>query len=74
MLVHGEEASGICCVTSAHESPVDSQGKKLFVNLQGNRKVSGTLRGYDIFLNLVLDDAVDETKAADQKQIGTMVR
>ncbi|GAA96462.1 uncharacterized protein L969DRAFT_87454 [Mixia osmundae IAM 14324] len=35
--------------------------KRIFVNLQGNRKISGVLRGFDIFLNLVLDEAKDET-------------
>lgn len=29
------------------------------MKLNGNRKVTGTLRGFDQFLNLVLDDAVD---------------
>ena len=43
------------------------------VNLQGKRKVSGVLRGFDIFLNLVLDDAIDETNTADKPRIGTMV-
>ena len=32
--------------------------KKLFIHLQGGRKVSGTLRGYDLFLNLVVEDAI----------------
>ena len=31
------------------------------VKLNGNRKVTGTLRGFDQFLNIVLDDAVDGT-------------
>jgi small nuclear ribonucleoprotein G len=44
------------------------------VNLQGKRKVSGVLRGYDIFLNLVLDDAVDETSNTDKPKLSTMVR
>jgi small nuclear ribonucleoprotein (snRNP)-like protein len=43
------------------------------VNLQGKRKVSGVLRGFDIFLNLVLDDAIDETSATDKPRVGTMV-
>lgn len=48
--------------------------KKLFIHLQGGRKVSGTLRGFDIFLNLVLDDAVEETTPAQKQSIGNIVR
>lgn len=48
--------------------------KRLFVNVQAGRKVSGVLRGFDIFLNIVLDDAVEETNASDKKQLGTVVR
>ncbi len=48
--------------------------KKLFVHLQGGRKVSGTLRGYDLFLNLVIDDAIEETVPAQKNPIGTVVR
>jgi len=47
--------------------------KKLFVHLQGGRKVSGTLRGYDLFLNLVIDDAQEETTPAQRHPIGTVV-
>ena len=48
--------------------------KRLFVHLQGGRKVSGTLRGYDLFLNLVIDDAMEETMPAQKHPIGTVVR
>lgn len=48
--------------------------KKLFVHLQGGRKVSGTLRGFDIFLNLVLDEAMEETTPAQKHPIGNVVR
>jgi len=47
--------------------------KKLFVHLQGGRKVSGVLRGYDLFLNLVIDDAIEETTPAQKHPIGTVV-
>jgi small nuclear ribonucleoprotein G len=47
--------------------------KKLFVHLQGGRKVSGVLRGYDLFLNLVIDDALEETIPAQKHPIGTVV-
>ncbi|KAF7794532.1 hypothetical protein EIP86_005666 [Pleurotus ostreatoroseus] len=46
--------------------------KKLFIHLQGGRKVSGVLRGYDLFLNLVLDDALEETTPAQKHPIGTV--
>jgi len=47
--------------------------KRIFVHLQGGRKVSGTLRGFDIFLNLVVDDAFEETVPAQKKPIGQVV-
>lgn len=47
--------------------------KLLYINLQGNRKVSGVLRGFDIFLNLVLDDAREEG-SAEKVACGTIVR
>jgi small nuclear ribonucleoprotein G len=47
--------------------------KKLFIHLQGGRKVSGVLRGYDLFLNLVIDDALEETTPGQKNPIGTVV-
>ncbi|EPQ26517.1 uncharacterized protein PFL1_05839 [Pseudozyma flocculosa PF-1] len=34
--------------------------KRVAVNIQGGRKINGTLRGFDMFLNLVVDDAVEQ--------------
>ncbi|KAK9240581.1 hypothetical protein V1525DRAFT_395386 [Lipomyces kononenkoae] len=47
--------------------------KRLFVQLNGSRKVIGVLRGYDVFLNLVLDDAVEEKAGGERIRIGTIV-
>lgn len=33
----------------------------------------GTLRGYDVFLNVVLDDALEETKEGEKKRLGMVV-
>ncbi|KAK3054304.1 Serine/threonine-protein kinase smg1 [Extremus antarcticus] len=40
--------------------------KRIEVQLNGARKVMGTLRGYDVFLNMVLDEAT-ESKANNEK-------
>lgn len=47
--------------------------KLLFINVQGNRKISGVLRGFDIFLNLVLDEARDES-SPEKVNCGQIVR
>jgi small nuclear ribonucleoprotein G len=68
--------------------------KRLFVQLNGSRKVIGVLRGYDVscalllslyracltdadfaqvFLNIVLDEAVEEKANGDKVQIGMVV-
>lgn len=46
--------------------------KRLRVSLNGNRKVVGTLRGYDAFLNVVLEEVIDENEE-DKPSIGTIV-
>jgi small nuclear ribonucleoprotein (snRNP)-like protein len=48
--------------------------KRLFIQVQGGRKVSGVLRGFDIFLNIVLDDSMEETVPGKKTPIGQVVR
>ncbi|GAB7354064.1 hypothetical protein MBLNU459_g4642t1 [Dothideomycetes sp. NU459] len=47
--------------------------RRLFVQLNGSRKVIGVLRGYDVFLNIVLDDAVEEKEGGEKVRIGQVV-
>jgi small nuclear ribonucleoprotein G len=47
--------------------------KRLFIQVQGGRKVSGVLRGFDIFLNIVLDDSLEETVAGQKSPLGQVV-
>lgn len=35
--------------------------KQLLLSLNGKRQVSGVLRGYDAFMNIVLDDSFEHT-------------
>ena len=48
---------------SSHTPPLVRRymDKKLRLKLNGNRGVVGVLRGFDQFLNLVLDEAVNDT-------------
>lgn len=46
--------------------------KRLRLSLNGNRKVVGTLRGYDAFLNVVLENMTNEGGDSNQN-IGTVV-
>lgn len=69
----GEHPDALIAPEPTDSSQRQFMDKRLFVHLQGGRKVSGTLRGYDLFLNLVLDDAQEETTPAQRHPIGTVV-
>lgn len=47
--------------------------KKVLVQLNGARQVRGVVRGYDMFLNLVLDEAVEVRAGDDVVQTGISV-
>jgi small nuclear ribonucleoprotein G len=47
--------------------------KNISLHLNKGRKVSGTLRGYDQFMNIVLGDALEEVSTNENKPIGMVV-
>ncbi|KAF2869321.1 hypothetical protein BDV95DRAFT_608881 [Massariosphaeria phaeospora] len=47
--------------------------KRILVQLNGSRKVQGTLRGYDVYLNIVLDEALEEKPGGEKTRIGMVV-
>lgn len=47
--------------------------KRLAIKLNGNRTIIGTLRGFDQFMNLVLDETVEQVSATEQNSIGMVV-
>ncbi|XP_025410573.1 probable small nuclear ribonucleoprotein G [Sipha flava] len=47
--------------------------KKLQLKLNANRQVSGVLRGFDPFMNLVLDETVERIKDGVVNSIGMVV-
>ncbi len=73
--VHGQEASEYAPVLP-FQTPVRDRMIALLVavKLNGNRNVSGTLRGFDQFLNIVLDNTVEEVSATERNNVGMVVR
>ena len=47
--------------------------KKVHLRINGGRNVDGTLCGFDPFMNLVLDNAIEHTKQGQRNQIGMVV-
>ncbi len=47
--------------------------KRLLLQLNANRKVTGVLRGFDPFMNIVLDDAVEERTQEERIPMGLAV-
>jgi len=51
----------------------DSTVKNEFLSINGNRRVTGILRGYDQFMNLVLDNSIEEISPSERNEIGMVV-
>lgn len=47
--------------------------KRLNLGLNGNRQVEGTLRGYDQFMNIVIDDCVEVNAEGERRPLGMTV-
>ncbi|CAL8101404.1 unnamed protein product [Calicophoron daubneyi] len=47
--------------------------KRLKLKLNGNREVIGVLRGFDAFMNVAINDAVEITKDGQQAKIDVAV-
>ncbi|MCD4766912.1 MAG: small nuclear ribonucleoprotein [Methanosarcinales archaeon] len=48
-------------------------GKPVIIKLKGERIFRGTLEGYDIHMNLVLDNAKELSDSENEKTLGTVV-
>lgn len=47
--------------------------KKMSLQLNGGRSISGILRGFDPFMNLVIDETIEECKDGSKNNIGMVV-
>ena len=50
-----------------------SLGKAIIIKLKGDRSFRGTLEGYDIHMNLVLNNAEELLEDENAKKLGTIV-
>jgi len=47
--------------------------KRLAMKLNGGRQINGILRGFDPFMNIVLDDTMEDIKDGTKNNIGMVV-
>lgn len=47
--------------------------KRCQLKLNGNRTVIGVLRGFDPFMNLVIDEALEVVRSGEKRPIGMVV-
>ncbi|XP_055325627.1 probable small nuclear ribonucleoprotein G [Sitodiplosis mosellana] len=47
--------------------------KRMMLKLNGGRSVSGILRGFDPFMNVVIDETVEECRDGTKNNIGMVV-
>jgi len=47
--------------------------KRLAMKLNGGRQINGILRGFDPFMNIVLDDTIEDVKDGSKNNIGMVV-
>lgn len=47
--------------------------KRLGLKLNGNRRVTGILRGFDPFMNLVMDQCVEVSPKNEHREMGMVV-
>lgn len=47
--------------------------KRMSLKLNGGRKVAGILRGFDPFMNVVIDDTIEENRDGTRNNIGMVV-
>jgi len=47
--------------------------KRMMLKLNGGRSVSGILRGFDPFMNVVIDESVEDCRDGTKNNIGMVV-
>ncbi|MCC6016686.1 MAG: RNA-binding protein [Desulfurococcaceae archaeon] len=58
---------------TAHKLLAESLGQMVLIKLRGGKTVRGKLKSYDLHLNIVLDDAEEETQDGGWRKLGTVL-
>ena len=48
--------------------------KKVSVTLNAGREVEGILKGYDLYMNIVLDETFEKVSETERVEMGNVVR
>ena len=60
-------------MSKAHPPELKYLDKKLQLRLNGSRIVAGVLRWFDPFMNIEIDEAIEETKTRQKNSTGMVV-
>lgn len=63
----------MCYSALTHIFLIRYMDKRMMLKLNGGRAVTGILRGFDPFMNVVLDDTIEECKDNTKNNIGMVV-
>ena len=47
--------------------------RRMYLQLNGSRKITGLLRGFDPFMNVVLDDTIEHVSSTERNNLGMVV-
>jgi small nuclear ribonucleoprotein G len=68
------EKLGTAIMSKAHPPELKKfMDKRIHLKINGGRAVEGVLRGFDPFMNLVIDESVEYKKDGSKNQIGMVV-
>jgi len=64
---------GVILAESAHKVLAEALGSTVMVKLKGEKIVRGTLKSYDMHMNLVLENSEEVMSDGSTRKVGTII-